>query len=67
MESVKALNMEQLNSFLSSGKHPSVIIGFNLTSDAFFNMAAYWRERGVTIEKHDNYFVAKSDSSVTTS
>ncbi len=67
MESVKALDMEQLNSFLSSGKHPSVIIGFNLTSDAFFNMAAYWRERGVTIEKHDQYFVAKSDRSVTTS
>lgn len=67
MESVKALDMEQLNSFLRSGKHPSVIIGFNLTSDAFFNMAAYWRERGVKIEKHDQYFVAKSDSSVTTS
>lgn len=67
MESVKALDMEQLNSFLSSGKHPSVIIGFSLTSDAFFNMAAYWRERGVTIEKHDQYFVAKSDNSVTTS
>ncbi|ORM65392.1 hypothetical protein PRCB_22610 [Pantoea rodasii] len=67
MESVKALNMEQLNAFLSSGKHPSVIIGFNLTSDAFFNMAAYWRERGVTIDKHEQYFVAKSDTSVTAS
>lgn len=67
MESVKALDMEQLNSFLRSGKHSSVIIGFNLTSDAFFSMAAYWRERGVKIEKHDQYFVAKADSSVTTS
>lgn len=67
MESVKALNMEQLNKFLSSGKHPSVIIGFNLTSDAFFNMAAYWRERGVMIEKRDEFFVATLDKSLTTS
>jgi hypothetical protein len=67
MESVKALNMEQLNKFLSSGKYSSVIIGFTLTSDAFFNMAAYWRDRGVTIEKRDAYFVATTDNSLTTS
>ena len=64
MESVTAVNMEQLNTFLSSGKYPSVIIGFNLTSDAFFPMAAYWAERGVKIEKVEDYFVATQESSI---
>lgn len=67
MQSVKALDMEQLNTLLASGKHPSVIIGFTLTSDAFFTMAAYWRDRGVTIEKRDEFFVATTDNSLTIS
>ncbi|WP_343551190.1 hypothetical protein [Pantoea sp.] len=62
MSSVTAENMEQLEAYLSSGKHPSVIIGFNLTSDAFFTMAAHWHDRGVKIEKGDHYFIATQES-----
>ncbi|WAH61671.1 hypothetical protein LZ023_38910 (plasmid) [Pseudomonas silvicola] len=46
MESVKALDYGAVKLVSDSGKHPSVIIGFNLTSDAF-SIWQHTGERGV--------------------
>lgn len=59
MDYVIANSLDELNELLSSGKHKSVLIGYELSADEFFGIAMYWGDRGAKIKRVDGSFLVK--------
>ncbi|MEZ3498422.1 hypothetical protein [Pantoea sp. KPR_PJ] len=59
MDYVIASSLDELNELLSSGKHKSVLIGYDLSADEFFGIAMYWGDRGAKIKRVDGSFLVK--------
>ena len=59
MATAKAYDLDQAYQLLNSGKHREAELDFDIDTDAFFQIADEYGDKGAEIKRSNNHFVIR--------